>query len=159
MSWAKVLSGVTRLAELLIDEGDWAGARFLADLAQESGEAKLAEHIGSLSNNAWNARLAAQLAAIRPHERMTASELRDVVTGFRALKPYWRYTEADEAIKDARKYMTGSALAIAQQKNNKPAMEIAEKLCAEQSFQVSLPRLFNGILTILELCGEVAENG
>ncbi len=52
MSWAKVMSSVTKLAELLMDEGDWAAARFLAGMVEESGEAKVAKHIGSLLDNA-----------------------------------------------------------------------------------------------------------
>lgn len=151
MLWAKVLSSVTALAGLLIDQADWAAARLLADLIEESGEAKIAKYIESLLDNARKAR-------IRTHDAMSASQVREAITALRALD----VEERPEYIEARRVSLVGSVRAIARQSGKSSAVQQADELNTRLTNAIllsSLPEyalreddLFATIIAILDLC-------
>jgi hypothetical protein len=163
MSWALVVSGVTRLAERLIDDADWPTARLLANLMTESGEAGVAKHIETLVDAAQEARVSAQLARIRFHTAMSAAEVRQAVDILMGLEIGPR---RERAIKTFRTFLTASAVNIARQTQDYSAQSLAQDLVnrcktlnnnpvLEDHPNYGLPeeRLFAGLITVLDMCG------
>lgn len=162
MSWALVVSSVTKLAELLIDECDWSTAHLLAELVAESGEATIAKHIETLIGDARNVRFSAELAAIRAHPGMTAAEVREVVARLSELP---KHPQRKSAIIARRMYLISSVYEVASQSKVESAITLANTLYGrgdtlqkhtslEDHSDYKLPEetLFAEILTILQLC-------
>lgn len=154
MSWAKVVSSVTRLAGLMIEEGDWESARRTASLLAESGERALAAHIESRLSEAL-------VTTVVIHAHMTAPEIRRAVSVLIALGDKQR----EDAIRTWRVLLLQSAHSIAAAKQIKPAQELASQLWErantlaprpdlETHPAYSLPSevLFTGLMTISDLC-------
>lgn len=163
MSWARVISSVTRLADLLLGDGDWAAARLIAALMAEAGEIAVAKHIKSVIAEAERAHFDEDLAAIRVHSAMTAAEIRAAVSGLSSLP---EHGIRKQAIIDRRVGLVTSVRTIAQNSGNGSAVSIANGLSQKVDTLVSHPiledhadyklpeqRLFSEVLTILDLCG------
>lgn len=84
LAWAEVVSGVTRLAEMLMSEGNWDAANLLAEIVDTSGEAEIAAHLRGRIVKSVAEWPRAQLRAIRPHDAMTATDIRETVMAFRS---------------------------------------------------------------------------
>jgi hypothetical protein len=165
MSWALVLSSVTRLGKLLVDDDNWTDATLLASLLTEAGESAVATHIEGLVRDARNSRHKAQLGAIRFRDCMTGAEILRAVDLLMALEPG---PAKIQAIRTRRHSLIQSLYAITRQKQNQFAIGIADDLysrysaLAEDSDSLleddpdyGLPDdvLFNGIITALDQCG------
>jgi hypothetical protein len=152
ISWAKVISSVTNLADLLMDESEWAAVRLITDLMSEAGETAVAKHIESALGEAERARFRAQLAAIPAHPAMTATEVRAAVTGLSSL-PSLR--ERQSAITARRWDLVESVHAIAIKSTVAPAATLSGRLRTGALNGVYPPEneLFPGILAVLDLCG------
>lgn len=155
MAWARVLSSVTKLAELLIDEREWETAAFLARVISQTGEDAVSEHIGKILFKAQ--------ADIRTHPIMTADEIRDAVARLRSLP---ENPERGLIINSRGVHLADSALAIAQHLGNQAAIQLITdvrnraatlsvypSLASEPNCALSEQRLFSQVLATLDLCG------
>lgn len=165
MSWAKVISAATRLAELLLEEGDWANVGLLAGLVAESGEVQVAQHIRGGLHQAQKKHFEEQVVRISVHEAMTAPEIREAVAMMRELGGDPK--ERSAAIRDRRIPLIISVDKIASEKGPDTARIMAGDLADRVRTHLRHPNLwdhpsyalpedrelFMRILTILELCG------
>jgi hypothetical protein len=157
MWWARVLSSVTRLAEVLIDEGDWATAGLLAQVISEAGETAIAQHIEEVGFRAAR-------AAIRTHLSMSAAEIREAVARLSALP---RHPERESIIKSRRLHLAASALAVAQNSKIPAATNNLKDTCSRLNMLNQNPQFeilpnyqipeesafFAQVLATLDLCG------
>lgn len=163
MSWARVLSSVTRLAELLVEEGDWAPAGLLARLVTETGETTVAEHIDRIVSQARDEEFRGQLAAIQTHLTMTPVEIRKAVTLLSALP---EHPERESIIISRRLHLVYSVNFIVKNTGIQAAINIMSDLYnrtntlsqhkgLEHHADYRLPesRLFPELLATLDLCG------
>lgn len=163
MSWARVLSSVNTLADLLIGVCDWAAVRLIADLLAEAGETAVSKHIERVLTEAQDARFRAQLVAIRAHPAMAAAEIRAAVTGLSSMPTH---PERKQAIIDRRMHLVTSVRTIASSSGVEPAKALASALWTKADRLARRPdwedsedaklaenKLFPEILTILDLCG------
>lgn len=164
MSWARVLSSVKTLADLLIGEFDWATARLLATLLAEADETAVARHIESAVDEAMKTSFSAQIAAIVSHPEMSPREVRHAISVLTALPehPHRKYT-----IRTRRVYLVQSLEKIARESDVHAAVVLAKDLQRKVNSLVEHPSLedhpnyvlpesefFGRILAILDLCGE-----
>jgi hypothetical protein len=162
LAWAKVVSSATKLAGLLMDQEDWATGRLMADMLTAAGEIEAGKHIEALLQNAKRASLEARMQSVRIHHAMAPAEIRQAVALLSELESS---PQAQTLVQNWRASLIMSAQAIATEKQNQLATQVAQGLCSrlqklsthpslEDHPDYAIPRetLFSQLLSILGMC-------
>jgi hypothetical protein len=162
LAWAKVVGSATKLADLLMDQEDWATGRLMADMLTAAGEIEAGKHVEALLQNAKRASLEARMRSVRIHHAMAPAEIRQAVALLSELESS---PQAQTLVQNWRASLIMSAQAIAAQKQNQFATRVVKELrrrlqtlrtdpSLEDDPGYSLPRetLFSQLLSILDMC-------
>jgi hypothetical protein len=145
-----------------MDQEDWATGRLMADMLTAAGEIEAGKHIEALLQNAKRASLEARMQSVRIHHAMAPAEIRQAVALLSELESS---PQAQTLVQNWRASLIMSAQAIATEKQNQLATQVAQGLCSrlqklsthpslEDHPDYAIPRetLFSQLLSILGMC-------
>jgi hypothetical protein len=129
MAWAAVAGSAVKLADLLIDEHDWAAASLIADVLTECGEERLGKHVKGQLNKAQDAYLQEQYASIAFSSAMSPSDIRNAIAVLKRLQAYPQLKSTFEP--NHRWWLVFSTQNVAQQHGDNVAQASASSLYNE----------------------------
>jgi hypothetical protein len=129
MAWAAVVGSAVKLADLLIDEHDWAAASLIADVLTECGEGQLGKHVKGQLNKAQDAYLQGQYASIAFSGAMSLGDIRNAIAVLKRLQACPKLESTFEATH--RWWLAFSTQNVAQRHGDNAAQASASNLYNE----------------------------